>query len=156
MGPLVGCQERVEMKAGWITLFSLFPVVGLAASILGYLDFRSGGSLCPSGVSVLDCSRVYVIPHARVLGVHLSEVAPLYFLVLLTIAVLGMVYARWELLVVYMALSIAGLSVIPYLVYLELVVAGALCLYCTIMHVAIVGCTAHSITLWTRLHRVVG
>ena len=113
-------------------------------------------SLCPSSVSVLDCSRVYVIPQARVLGVRLSEVAPLYFLVLLAIAVLGMVYASWELLVVYMALSIAGLSVIPYLVYLELVVAEALCLYCTIMHVAIVGCTAHSITLWARLHRVVG
>jgi uncharacterized membrane protein len=130
--------------------------VRLVASILGYLDFRSGGSLCPSGVSVLDCSRVYVIPQARVLGVHLSEVAPPYFLVLLATAVLGMVYVRWELLVVYMAFSIAGLSVIPYLVYLELVVAEALCLYCTITHVAIVGCTAHSITLWTRLHRVVG
>jgi uncharacterized membrane protein len=144
------------MRTGGITLFLLLPVVGLIASILGYLDFRSGGSLCPSIVSVLDCSRVYVIPQARLLGVHLSEVAPLYFLALLTTAVLGTVYARWELLVVYMAFSIAGLSVIPYLVYLELVVAGALCLYCTIMHVAIVGCTAHSIALWARLHRVVG
>jgi uncharacterized membrane protein len=96
------------------------------------------------------------MPRARVLGVHLSEVAPLYFLVLLTISVLGMVYASWELLAVYIALSIAGLSVIPYLVYLELVVAGALCLYCAVTRVAIVGCTAHSITLWARLHRVVG
>jgi uncharacterized membrane protein len=138
------------MKPSWNTTFFLLPVIGLVAAILGYMDFKSGGSLCPSGIDVLDCSRVYVIPQARILGVHLSEAAPAYFLALSISAILNLAYRRRESLIAYLALSIVGLSIVPYLIYLELMVARALCLYCTVMHVAIVGCSIHSTILWTR------
>jgi len=148
---LAGCLKRVRMRVDRVTTsYLFFSLIGLVAASLGYLDFRSGGSLCPASLDVLSCPRVYAIPQARILGVHLSEVALVYFLVLATIALLSLAYKGRGLLSAYLMLSLAGLSVIPYLVYLELVVAKALCLYCTIMHIAIVGCAVTSALLWTR------
>ncbi len=138
------------MRVGWSpTTLSILSLIGLVAATLGYLDFRKGGSLCPSS-GVIDCSRVYAIPQAKILGVHLSELALAYFLVLAILALLILASGRRELLLAHLVLSTTGLSIVPYLVYLELAVAGSICLYCTIMHLAIVGCTVNSALLWAH------
>ena len=126
----------------------LFTTVGLIASILGYLDYRSGGSLCPSSLSLVSCSRVYTIPQATILGVHLSEVAPAYFTLLTATLAAYTALKRRLLIEAHALLSIAGLTLIPYLVYLELAVAKAICIYCTVMHVCIIGSSA------THLYRL--
>ena len=115
-------------------------LVGVVASVVGYLEYRralSGGSLvCRADGKPGGCKSVYLIPQAVVAGrVHLSEVAPLYFAALLTAALMYIVLSNpWPLL----ALSLAGAAVVPYLVYLEVKVARAICVWCTIMHISII------------------
>ncbi|MCE4610774.1 MAG: hypothetical protein F7B17_02240 [Desulfurococcales archaeon] len=115
-------------------------LVGVIASIVGYLEYRkalSGGSLvCRADGKPGGCKSVYLIPQAMVAGrVHLSEVAPLYFTALLVAAVMHVVLSNpWPLLL----LSLAGAVLVPYLVYLEVKVARAICIWCTIMHASII------------------
>ncbi len=112
--------------------------IGLLASILGYMEYTGRIGVC-SREGIFDCSIVYRIPGSRLpLGIHLSEAAPIYFTILGG-AVLYWVHsgsrrALWASLIVLLA----GASLIPYLLYLEVWVAGALCLYCTVMHLSIV------------------
>lgn len=127
-----------RFKGGSLLLL-VFTILGFVAGILGYLDYRGGGSLCPSSVDVVNCGRVYAIPQATIVGLHLSELALVYF-TLLTLVMVAYILSGWRwLLVVHLLLSIAGLSLVPYLIYLELAVARALCIYCTIMHLSIIG-----------------
>ncbi len=115
-------------------------VVGLAASIAGYIEYRralQGGSLiCRADGKPGGCASVYVIPQAVIAGrVHLSELAPLYFTALTIAALLYVVAGNpWPLLL----LSAGGALAVPYLVYLEVRVARAICMWCTIMHLSII------------------
>jgi uncharacterized membrane protein len=89
--------------------------------------------VCRPGGKV-NCLAVYGIPQAWVLGFHLSSIAPYYYGLTLVLALTGTV-TWWEPALRILALTQwGGLLMVPYLVYLELSVARAVCAYCTIMH----------------------
>ena len=112
-------------------------LIGLAAAIASVYELRYGTGACSFGV--FDCGTVYRIPQASTPIGHLSELALAYFTIVAgvtAVAALGLLGYRLcsrLLLVLYCV----GALTIPYLVYLEVVVAGALCIYCTVMHLAI-------------------
>jgi uncharacterized membrane protein len=110
-------------------------MAGFAASLLGYYGYArgSGTPACRPGGKV-DCLAVYSIPQAWILGFHLSSIAPYYYGLTLALALIGTT-AWWEPALRILALTQwGGLLVVPYLVYLELFIARAVCAYCTVMH----------------------
>jgi AhpD family alkylhydroperoxidase len=118
---------------GFVVLAS--ATAGFAASLLGYYGYARGPGTpaCRPGGRV-DCLAVYSMPQAWVLGFHLSSIAPYYYGLTLALALIGTI-TWWEPALRILALAQwGGLLVIPYLVYLELSVARAVCAYCTVMH----------------------
>ena len=118
-------------------------LIGYLASIAGFLDYARSLGVCELG-GAFSCESVYNIPQARILGVHLSEAAPVYF-TFLALASIAYAIGFKRAVVAVAALSIPALTLIPYLVYLELWVARAICIWCTVMHVSIVASSILSV-----------
>jgi uncharacterized membrane protein len=128
-----------------------FSLVGFVASILGYVEYKrslQGGSFMCSvdESSKLRCSAVYALPQARLFGkIHFSDLAPIYFTAMLLLSLFFTATGSKTVLTVLAGLSIVGVALVPYLVYLELFVAYAICIWCTIMHASIIGMTVVTI-----------
>jgi len=112
-------------------------IVGFTASLWGYYSYSRGSEtpICRPGGKV-DCLAVYSIPQAWILGFHLSSIAPYYYGLTLALALISTI-TWWEPALRVLAVTQwGGLLMVPYLVYLELFIARAICIYCTIMHVS--------------------
>ncbi|MCE4601577.1 MAG: hypothetical protein F7C08_01895 [Desulfurococcales archaeon] len=119
---------------------SLLTLAGLLAGILSYHDYKAElrNAICSVGEEPGGCKLVYMLPEALVLGrVHLSQLAPIYFAFQLLLFSSYLATGSHITLLAYKILWIAGALLVPYLVYLELVKARAVCLWCTIMHIII-------------------
>ena len=117
----------------------MLTMAGLLSSALSYRSYTSGGGVCDVN-SLISCSSVYEIPEARLtfIGVHLSVLAPIYFMVIAGVTSLYGFTGRRMLLGVLMGILVPGVVLVPYLVYLELFKAHSICIYCTIMHIVLV------------------
>lgn len=102
------------------------------------LPFYSSAS--GPGIS-LDCNAVLSSSYSQVFGVPLEVLAVGYFVVNLALVYLiafgreGLFRASLDVLFVW---RFIGLLIVPYLVFVELFLLRAICIYCTVMHVAIV------------------
>jgi len=128
--------------------------VGLAAGILSLAVYTGVAGYCPGSRAPLvgpaaplppatgwasasgGCEVLYSMPEARILGVHLSVAAPLYFALAVVLSSLLLARRGRLLLMGLLGLYSLGLALVPYLVYLE-VRSGAFCPYCTAMHACI-------------------
>ena len=125
-------------------------LIGLVAAMLSYKGYRamlSGGDfVCRPGNDESGCATVYAVPQAWFMGRwHFSTLAPVYFSIVTATSIayyiLNISYAIYLLAI----LTGIGLAMVPYLVYLELRVARAVCIWCTIMHVMILILTLNTI-----------
>ncbi len=122
----------------------LLDLAGLAASLLSYHDYKAelGRAICSQGERPGGCKLVYMIPQAYIAGrIHLSQLAPVYFALLTLLDAASTILHGDPARLAYMLSTILvylGLIMVPYLVYLELRVARAVCIWCTIMHIIIV------------------
>ncbi len=148
----------MENGVYWLrVLLVMLSIIGYGASIAGFIEYRSTTGVCELdgiGSVAVDCASVYEIPQAMLLGrFHLSEIAPIYFtLVGLSAVALWVRLDRISLYALGFLLAIGVLS-IPYLVYLELFVARAICLWCTVMHLAIISIAVLWLMLVFRVKR---
>jgi len=112
-------------------------LVGFVSSIWGYYSYSRGAEspICRPG-GKMDCLAVYSIPQAWVMGFHLSSIAPYYYGLTLILAVLSVASGLEPFYRVLALTQWGGLILVPYLVYLELFVANAICVYCTLMHLS--------------------
>jgi len=115
----------------------IIAIIGLVSSIMALRDYSSQRPMCKLG-KVWNCETVYHIPQAKIFGIHLSHAALIYFIVLLLITLVYAFLGSSTILLAISILSIGGTILVPYLIYLEVRVAHAFCLYCTIMHAMIV------------------
>jgi Predicted membrane protein len=112
-------------------------IAGFTASLWGYYSYSRGSRtpICRPGGKA-DCLAVYSIPQAWILGFHLSSIAPYYYGLTLVLALISTI-TWWEPALRILAITQwSGLLMILYLVYLELFIARAICIYCTIMHIS--------------------
>jgi uncharacterized membrane protein len=98
-----------------------------------------GCSSKPGGF--FNCDAVLGSRYSQVFGIPLELFAVCYFIINLLLVFLiafgsESVY-RWSLTILF-AWRFIGLIIVPYLVSIELFIINAICLYCTIMHIAIV------------------
>jgi uncharacterized membrane protein len=100
--------------------------------------------LCPTGTFFgvhFDCGAVLRSSYSEVFGIPLEFLAMAYFIVNL-----GMVYliafgsqrVSDFMLEALFGWRFIGIIIVPYLVFVELFIIHAICVYCTMMHVAIV------------------
>ncbi len=117
-------------------LLLLLAAVGVAAALMSFKEYMFGGPCTVDEQA--GCGAVYALPQARILGVHFSVLAPLYFMALLAALVVYTVANVSPAFHVFAALLAVGVISVPYLVYLEVRVARAICIYCTVMHVVLI------------------
>ena len=99
--------------------------------------------LCPTGTFFgmsFDCGAVLTSPYSVVFGVPLEILALAYFLVnvgMVLLVALGSEKSSNLTMNVLFGWRFIGILLVPYLVAVELFIIHAICVYCTVMHVAI-------------------
>ncbi len=129
-----------RLKLLVLVVMSLF---GLGAALEVFITYYYLGQSLPycTPGGFFDCTRVLSSTYSQFFGIPLELFAAAYFVVNLALVYL-IAFASEK--VFQRALSaifiwrFLGLMIVPYLVFIELFVIHALCIYCTMMHIAIV------------------
>lgn len=123
-------------RPAWLVLGSLaLALVGLLVSAyLTYEHFTDSTSLaCPEGATV-NCAKVTSSSYATFLGMPVALLGLAYFVVLVAMC-LPAAWRSPRLDVPRLALAGVGVAMVVYLVWAELFGIGAICLWCTVIHV---------------------
>jgi uncharacterized membrane protein len=111
-------------------------LVGLLLSIyLSIEHFTAPGTLaCPANQTV-DCARVTTSAQATLLGIPVAVLGVLFFAAM-TVACAPAAWRRREpwLRPGRVALAATGVAFVLYLVFAELFLLDAICLWCTVVH----------------------
>jgi uncharacterized membrane protein len=129
-----------KLKLAILIGMSLFGLAAASEVLITYYVLKQSLPFCTPG-GYFDCSRVLSSTYGEIFGIPLELFAVAYFIVNL-----GLVYVisfgreaffrrALDVLFVWRFL---GLMIVPYLVVVELFFIHAICIYCTMMHVAIV------------------
>lgn len=130
-----------------LLILIVMSVVGLAAAsevLFSYYLFKQSLPFCTAGSFygiALDCNQVLGSRYSQIFGVPLELFAVVYFivnLVLVYLVAFGSEGVFRRALSTLFAWRFVGLMIVPYLVFIELFILRAICVYCTIMHVAII------------------
>jgi uncharacterized membrane protein len=126
------------------------PIIGLIAAIVSMLEQPGGSSVCDIN-SFISCSQVIYSRYSSFMGISLSIWAALYFTIAILTATAYLAVKKQTAMKTYWGISIAALPIIAILIYIEILVIKALCIYCTVMHISIITMSAVSTTYITRL-----
>lgn len=122
------------MSRSWGSWFAVLAgIAGIAVSIyLTAVHYAGTPLACPTG-AVINCEAVLSSPYALIPGTQLPTATAgiIWFAVsaVLWLRPFGIVHALW---------SGAGLATVLYLVFIEIVLLGAICLWCTAAHLLVV------------------
>jgi uncharacterized membrane protein len=119
----------------------LISVAGIAVSIyLTVLHYAGVVPACPAAGSI-NCEAVLASPYAVVAGSSIPTSA-------LGIAWFAVSAALWTRTTAWpqLAWSLGGLAVVMALVYVEIVLVGAICLWCTAAHALVVALVLIAVT----------
>ena len=113
----------------------LLALVGLCvAAYLTAVHYSEGQiPLACASSGFINCEDVTRSAESMIAGVPVALLGVIWFAVALVLAL-----TRW-LPGVLLAWTAAGLAFVFYLVYAEMFLIGALCLWCTVVHVAVAG-----------------
>ena len=124
-------------------------VAGVAVSIyLTALHFIGFAPACPA-TGPVNCEAVLSSPYAVIAGttVPTSAAGIAWFAVSAVLWLRG--FGR-----VLLAWSVLGLVTVLYLVFVEIVRIGAICLWCTAAHVLVVAVLLIAVTMWQNRERI--
>lgn len=111
-------------------LFLTLIVMGLTdASYLTWEHYSQTIPPCSTSIFV-DCGRVLDSPYAVVFGIPLALLGGLHYAIMLVIAIAVFLTSKSLFQRLLFLSTAAGILVSIYLVYLQLAVIGAICLYC--------------------------
>jgi uncharacterized membrane protein len=114
-------------------------VLGLAISLyLTVVHFAQGQVplLCSTG-AVINCEQVTSSPESMVGPVPVAALGAVWFLVMLGISLSSSDTPFRRAAVARLAWASGGLLVVFYLIYAELFLIGAMCLWCTVVHLLV-------------------
>jgi uncharacterized membrane protein len=116
-----------------------FASLGLAISIYLTVEHYSGSTAlaCPENAAI-NCAKVTTSTWSRLGGIPVAVVGLAYFAVM-TLLVLPPAWRRHHLDPVRVAGAAAGMAMVIYLLWAELFRVGAICLWCTAVHVCTLG-----------------
>ncbi len=125
---------------------SLFGLIASATVIYEWSILHTTPPFCTlSNAPIINCAAVFSSPHSNLaigpFTFSLEYLAALWFIVDIAL-VATVVFARKDTarktFKALFAWRFLGIVMVPYLVYLELFQIKAICLYCTVMHIAII------------------
>ena len=116
-----------------------FASIGLAISIYLTVEHYSGSTAlaCPESAAI-NCAKVTTSSWSRLGGIPVAVLGLAYFAVM-TLLVLPSAWRRHLLDPVRVAGAAAGMAMVIYLLWAELFRVGAICLWCTAVHVCTLG-----------------
>lgn len=122
----------------------------IALSMIGIIDsiyltvdsFAKISPFCPAE-GVIDCVKVTQSIYSHPYGIPVALLGLLWFTAMLGLGVLRLSFAPYLML----PLWLAGIIMVGYLIYVEVFLLHAICLYCTLAHT----CTALMIIPIVRL-----
>jgi uncharacterized membrane protein len=134
----------VSLRSKPVAVPAWLPIVSLALAfagllVAGYLTiehFTASTTLACPETGVVNCTKVTTSEQSKVLGIPVA-VLGLAFFAPMVVACLPKLWRDQRPAVRYGRLGLAGLGVlfVFYLVYAELFVIDAICLWCTAVHV---------------------
>ncbi len=124
---------------GWLrwSTFAL-AILGLAASAyLTYTHFTDSALAgCTETSGAVNCGKVTTSPQSVVFGIPVAVLGLAFYVFLVAImSPYAWRSARREVALARMASLVVGIGFVLYLIYAELFDIGAICLYCTSVHV---------------------
>lgn len=130
---------------------AVFALTGLGIStFLAWYDIVTPKGVC-SLTGFFGCSEILSGQYSRVGGVPTALLGAIWFIVVLWLAiVVGRDEARMIYLLAWSLLAIPGVSV---LIYIELIVIGALCPFCTSAHLLGLAIVILTVIVWRNGHR---
>jgi len=129
-----------------LLILVVMSAIGLWASGTVLVIFYTLGQqlpICPTGTFLgihFDCGAVLSSSYSKVFGIPLELLALFYFAVNLSLVYMiafGSDRIAGLSLQALFGWRFIGVAIVPYLVFVELFLLHAVCVYCTIMHVAI-------------------
>lgn len=99
---------------------------------------------CPTGSIFglhFDCGAVLSSPYSKIFGFPLELLAMGYFLVnlgLVYFVAFGSERVSEATLEILFGWRFIGIIIVPYLMFVEFFIIHAICVYCTLMHIAII------------------
>lgn len=133
-----------KLKLLLLLAMSTFGLWSSAMVVVIYYQMKQALPLCPSQQGpglVLNCNAVLGSRYSQFFGIPLEMFAIAYFIINILL-VLFIAFGRERLfrgsLNLLFGWRFLGVILVPYLVFVEVFIIRAICLYCTFMHVAIV------------------
>jgi len=124
----------VKQLGTWPVALLVLAAIGLADSAYLTIDSFSKVALwCPT-VGILDCGKVTQSPYSHPFGIPVALLGLLWFATMFGLGAWRPSFSVYLLL----PLWLVGIIMVGYLVYVELGILHAICIYCTLAHV----CTA--------------
>jgi uncharacterized membrane protein len=129
-------SPEAPARPAWVAPTTLaIAVAGFA--VAGYLTiahFVSPRILACGTGGVIDCEKVTSGPGSTLFGIPVGIPGMLWFGAMAVLTSPPAWRAGWVVAVTRLAASAAGVAFVLYLLYMELFVAGALCSWCTVVH----------------------
>jgi uncharacterized membrane protein len=123
---------------------SAFGLWASSMVVVVYYTLKQSLPFCPlqqgAGI-VVNCNAVLDSRYSMVFGIPLELFAVAYFvinIVLVCLIAFGSHRLFRTSLNVLFGWRFLGIAIVPYLVFVELFLVRAICVYCTVMHVAII------------------
>jgi len=149
----MGCERKegraMARRISWLKLAVLMAmsIFGLWASsevLIVYYTLKQALPFCPlqrsPGIAI-DCYAVLSSRYSQVFGIPLELLAVWYFIVnllLIYFYAFGSDAFSGLSLKILFGWRFIGIIIVPYLVFVELFLVKAICIYCTTMHIAII------------------
>jgi len=109
----------------------ILSIVGILDSTYLIASELSGSPVaCPTR-GIINCGTVLSSPYSYLFGIPVSLLGLIFFIGELIVYKLK----NRELLAFYNAI---GLAVIIYFLYVDIIVLRAICIYCTLVHIAVI------------------
>ena len=127
--------------------------IGFIAGILYYIKIIgiTQDEICECIISISDGLFVVSEGYGSILGIHLIYWALIGFGIGFILSILAALNSTKSMIILTFGAIVSSFSIVPYTIFIELNIVGAVCLYCTIMQGAIVATALYSIyLLWIR------
>lgn len=133
-----------RLKLLVLVAMSVFGLWASGTVLLIFYTLHETLPMCPTGTFFglhFDCGAVLSSPYSEVYGVPLELLALVYFVVNLALVYLvafGSERVSDFSIEALFGWRFIGVILVPYLIFVEFFVLHSICVYCTMMHIAII------------------
>jgi uncharacterized membrane protein len=129
-------------------ILATLDLVGLAiAGYLSAVELRGGLPACGP---LKGCEQVALSEYSRIGGIPVAVYGVVLSISLFLLAIAWIRSARIELLAAHYGLSLLGVVFEIYFTYLEIIVIGAVCVWCASYGISLVARFAVALFVWRR------